>query len=293
MSLNGKVALVTGATRGAGRGIARVLGEHGATVYVTGRSSGGESPTGRSGTIEEAAAEVNARGGHGIAVRCDHSDDAQVAALVDEVRRTSGRLDILVSNAWGSYELNMDDKPIWELDPEHLDLMITAGLRAHIIMTQFAAPLLRETRDGLVVITTWRIGAARKPRADGQPGYHRHFYYDVIKTAINRIPVGITEDLRPYGVTALAVSPGPMHDVAVDTTSDWAQITESTEFVGRAIAALAHDPDVQRHAGTLKTVVDLAADYGFTDLDGTQISKKWESYFAAAAAERSAWHATD
>ncbi|MEQ7123791.1 SDR family NAD(P)-dependent oxidoreductase [Actinopolymorpha sp. B11F2] len=139
MRLAGKVAVVTGASRGAGRGIAKVLGEEGATVYVTGRTSREcGSPTGRPETIEHTAEMVTARGGSGVAVRCDHTDDRQVRALFGRVGEEHGRLDILVSNAWGGYERDVDDAPVWELAPEHLDLMLAAGLRAHILSVQFA-----------------------------------------------------------------------------------------------------------------------------------------------------------
>ncbi|MGH3491575.1 MAG: SDR family NAD(P)-dependent oxidoreductase [Actinopolymorphaceae bacterium] len=267
MRLRGKVAVVTGASRGAGRGIAKVLGEEGGTVYVTGRTSRETgSPTGRPETIEHTAEQVNARGGDGIPVRCDHTDAAQVQSLFGRVQAAHGRLDILVSNAWGGYERDVDDAPVWELAPEHLDLMLAAGLRAHILSVQFAAPLLRATRGGLVVLTTWRIN---KP-------YHKHLYYDVVKTAINRMPVGLAEEFRPYDVTTLAVSPGALHDHEIDSTSSWAAFTESTEFVGRAVAALASDRAVSRHSGSVRTVVELANEYGFTDISGRPTSDFWE-----------------
>lgn len=266
MRLQGKVALVTGASRGAGRGIARVLGDEGATVYLTGRTVRGSSPTGRPETLEDTAEQVTARGGVAIPVRCDHTDDAQVRATFDRIRAERGRLDILVSNAWGGYEITVEDAPVWQLDPAHLDLMLGAGLRAHILSVQTAAPLLTETRGGLIVLTTWRI----------DKHYHEHLYYDVVKTAINRMPAGLAAEFGPYDVTALAVSPGPMHDHTVDTTSEWARYTESTEFVGRAVAALATDPAVARHSGSVRTVVELAADYGFTDVTGRPTSDFWE-----------------
>lgn len=267
MRLKGKVAVVTGASRGAGRGIARVLGEEGATVYVTGRTArGGTSPTGRPETIEDAAEEVTARGGRGIPVRCNHAEEVQVRALFDKVRAEQGRLDLLVSNAWGGYEREVRVAPFWTLDPAHFDLMIKAGLRAHLLSVQRAAPLLIDTGNALVVLTTWAVGR----------NYHEHLYYDVVKTAINRIPVGIAAELRPHGVTAMAVSPGWMNTEAVDLTPAQAADTESPEFVGRAVAALAADPDVMRHTGTMRTVVELAAAYGFTDVTGRPTSGFWE-----------------
>ncbi|MFB9908690.1 SDR family oxidoreductase [Allokutzneria oryzae] len=273
MRLDGKIAVVTGASRGAGRGIAAVLGERGATVYVTGRSSRDNgSPTGRPETVEDAAEEVTARGGRGIAVRCDHTDDDQVRALFERVRAESGRLDILASNAWGGYEKQVRQQKAWELDPAHLDLMLDAGLRAHMVTVQLAAPLLTETRGGLVALTTWAVS--------DDYAKNQNLYYDVVKTAINRMPVGLAEDFAPYGVTALAVSPGWMLTEAMREfiTEEQAKLTESPEFVGRAVAALAADPDPSRHSGTVRTVVELADDYGFTDLNGRPSSLWWDSY---------------
>jgi NAD(P)-dependent dehydrogenase (short-subunit alcohol dehydrogenase family) len=253
-----------------------VLGEEGATVYVTGRTSRGtSSPTGRPETIEDAAEEVSRRGGIGIPVRCNHTEEVQVRALFDRVRAEQGQLDLLVSNAWGGYEREVRVEPFWQLDPAHLDLMIKAGLRSHLLSVQRAAPLLMATGDALVVLTTWAVGAQ----------YHEHLYYDVIKTAINRIPVGIAAELRPHNVTAMAVSPGWMRTESMDLSAAQAAETESPEFVGRAIAALAADPDVIRHTGTLRTVVELAAEYGFTDVSGRPTSGFWEKY--ATAGKRS------
>jgi NAD(P)-dependent dehydrogenase (short-subunit alcohol dehydrogenase family) len=271
MRLRGKVAVVTGASRGAGRGIARVLGEEGATVYVTGRTArGGSSPTGRPETIEDAAEEVTARGGRGIPVRCNHAEEVQVRALFDRVRAEQGKLDLLVSNAWGGYEREVRVEPFWTLDPAHLDLMIKAGLRAHLLSVQRAAPLLIDTGQALVVLTTWAVGR----------NYHEHLYYDVVKTAINRIPVGVAAEFGPHGVAALAVSPGWMNTEAMELTPAQAADTESPEFVGRAVAALAADPDVMRHTGTMRTVVQLAAEYGFTDVSGRPTSGFWEKLAA-------------
>jgi NAD(P)-dependent dehydrogenase (short-subunit alcohol dehydrogenase family) len=274
MRLRDKVAVVTGASRGAGRGIARVLGEEGATVYVTGRTArGGSSPTGRPETIEDTAEEVTARGGKGIPVRCNHTEEVQVRALFDRVRAEQGQLDLLVSNAWGGYEREVRVEPFWKLDPTHLDLMFRAGLRAHLLSVQRAAPLLIDTGNALIVLTTWAVGRQ----------YHEHLYYDVIKTAINRLPVGLAQELRPHGVAALAVSPGWINTEAMDLTPAQAAETESPEFVGRAVAALAADPQVMRQTGTLRTVIELAAEYGFTDVSGRPTSGFWEKWAARRA----------
>ncbi|APU16399.1 MULTISPECIES: SDR family NAD(P)-dependent oxidoreductase [Actinoalloteichus] len=271
MQLRNTIAVVTGASRGVGRGIAEVLGENGATVYVTGRSSRATgSPTGRPETIEETAERVTARGGTGIPVRCDHTDIDQIRALFDRVRADSGRLDVLVSNAWGGYETTEDDgivpQPLWESDPRQLDAMLIAGLRAHVLTAQFGLRLLAETGNGLLAVTTWAVG----------PEYYGQLYYDVAKTAVNRMPLGLAEDLRPSGGTALAVSPGWTQ--TENMPAEAAPYTESPEFIGRAIAALAADPDPSRHTGALRTVVELAADYGFTDVNGRASSPFWDAF---------------
>jgi NAD(P)-dependent dehydrogenase (short-subunit alcohol dehydrogenase family) len=271
MRLKETVAVVTGASRGAGRGIARVLGEQGATVYVTGRSTRKDgSPTGRPETIEDAADEVTARGGTGIPVRVDHTDPAQVEAFFARVERERGRLDLLVSNAWGGYERSPEVQPFWELDLDHFDLMVAAGYRAHLITIQHAAPLLRATRNGLAIFTTWAVG----------DHYHGNLYYDTVKTAINRIPLGVNSDLREYGVTALALSPGWMRLERMNLREDDLPKTESPEFVGRAVAALAADPEVARHGGGIMTVIEAAAEYGFTDIDGRTTTGFWDKWLA-------------
>jgi NAD(P)-dependent dehydrogenase (short-subunit alcohol dehydrogenase family) len=172
--------------------------------------------------------------------------------------------------------------PMWELELEHLDLMLTAGLRAHLLTLQRGAPLVTR-RDGadrarLIVLTTWAVDLHAKLGF----GYQGNVYYDVVKTAINRIPFGLAEDLREAGVTALAVAPGWMNTEVMRLGVPPEQLanTESTEFVGRAVTALASDPAVQRHTGTVKTVVELAEAYGFTDVTGRPTSPFWESLLA-------------
>lgn len=259
VDLDGTVAVVTGASRGAGRGIALVLGEAGATVYVTGRSIiGAPSGPGREGTIEETAEAVNARGGHGVPVRCDHTDDAQVRALFARVRHERGRLDLLVNNAWGGYEQRPDEQevpffgtPFWEQPLWRWEGMFTAGVRAHLLSSRHAAPLLVEHRDrcpGLIVNTiAWAFGA-----------YLGNVYYDTAKAATIRLAFGMAEDLRPHRVAAVALAPGHLG------------VTETPEYLGRAVATLATDPDLMVKTGGLLTVGELAREYAFTDTDGTQ-----------------------
>jgi NAD(P)-dependent dehydrogenase (short-subunit alcohol dehydrogenase family) len=267
--LEGKVAVVTGASRGAGRGIARVLGEAGATVYVTGRSIRGEPTTlNRPGTIDDAAEEVTARGGLGIPVRVDHTDDVQVRALFERVEREQGRLDILVNNAWGGYELSPDTElPFWEIDLRHWDLMFHAGVRAQMTGSYFGAPLMLNQGPGLIVNTTWVLGR-----------HHGHAFYEVAKVASHRLVASMADDLRPHGIAAIGLSPGFMRGERMDLSPERAAMTESTEYVGRAVRALATDTHVLEKSGKLLTVVDVAREYGFTDVDGGQISPFWEGY---------------
>ena len=273
--LSGQVAVVTGASRGAGRGIALALGDAGATVFVTGRSVRGASTREDlpATTVEDTAERVTARGGVGIAVRCDHTDDTDVEALFERVQREQGRLDLLVNNVWGGYE-DYDgasfDAPFWEQPLWRWDKMFVAGVRAHFSSSRLAAPLMISQGCGLIVETTfWDRGK-----------YLGSLPYDLAKTAINRMAYGLALELRPYNVAAVALSPGWMRTEAVlqnyvideqhwQTVPDLSR-TESVEYIGRAVAALASDPDVMDKTGRILTVGDLAREYGFTDVDGRQ-----------------------
>lgn len=256
-NLSNTVAVVTGASRGAGRGIAEVLGEAGATVYVTGRSTRSSSRHGSAGTIDDTAEEVTARGGTGIAVRCDHTAEANVAALFDRVRDGHGRLDLLVNNAWGGYEQRAGEPevpffgPFWQQPAWRWDTMFTAGVRAHLLAAQLAAPLLLDRppdRPGLIINTiAWAYDA-----------YLGNVLYDTAKAATVRMAFGMAHDLRPHNVSAIAVAPGHLG------------ASESTTYLGRAVASLAADPDVMTRSGGVYAVGDLAREYGFTDIDGTQ-----------------------
>jgi NAD(P)-dependent dehydrogenase (short-subunit alcohol dehydrogenase family) len=274
--LAGKIALVTGASRGGGRGIALALGEAGATVYVTGRSVRGEStrPDIADLTIEGTAEQVEARGGVGIPVRCDHTDDAQVERLFGRLEREQGRLDLLVNNVWGGYEdYGSDDAfdaRFWEQPLWRWDRMFNAGVRAHFTASRLAARMMIGQRQGLMVNTTfWDRGKALSS-----------IPYDVAKTAINRLAYMMAPELREHGVAAVALSPGWMRTEAVlsvyetDETG-WSEIpelarTESTEYIGRAVVALAADEQVLAKSGQTLTVGDLAREYGFSDVDGRQ-----------------------
>jgi NAD(P)-dependent dehydrogenase (short-subunit alcohol dehydrogenase family) len=269
--LKGTVALVTGASRGGGKGIALVLGEEGATVYVSGRSVRGEPTTlGRPGTIDDTADEVTARGGTGIAVRCDHTDDAQVEALFERIRTDQRRLGLLVNNAWSGYEISPDSSlPFWQIDWRHWDLMFHGGLRAAAFASTLAAPMMIEAGRGLIVNITWVLD---RP--------HGHAFYEVVKNATNKLTEQMADDLRPYGVACVAVSPGFMRLERMDLTPELAAKAESPEFPGRAIAALAADRHVIEKSGGVFTTPELAREYGFTDVDGKQESAFWKEHRA-------------
>jgi NAD(P)-dependent dehydrogenase (short-subunit alcohol dehydrogenase family) len=257
--LSGTVAVVTGSTRGVGRGIALVLGDCGATVYVTGRS-----------TVEDAAAEVTARGGRGIAARTDHTDDAQVAALFERVRSEQGRLDLLVANAWGGYEgydhASFSD-PFWEQPLERWDVMFTAGVRAHFAAARAAAPLMIERGDGLMAFTG---GFAAGEHYLGQ------LPYDVQKAAVDRMIVAMAFELREHGVAAAGIFPGFTRTERVVEAfaaggAEPPPETHSAEFCGRAVASLAADPERFALSGALLQTAEYALRYGFTDVDGRTI----------------------
>jgi NAD(P)-dependent dehydrogenase (short-subunit alcohol dehydrogenase family) len=267
-TLTGQVAVVTGASRGAGRAIAAVLGEAGATVYVTGRSArGGPTTDGLPGTIEDAAEAVSTRGGAGIAVRCDHTDEAQVEALFARILREQGQLDLLVNNAWGGYEQHDPygfTKPFWEQPLRHWRGMFEAGLWTHLLASRFAVPLMLPGRRGLIVCTT----------AWDRDKYLGNLYYDVAKAAVNRLAWDMARELRPHGVAAVALAPGFMRTERVLAAHAAHPFdlspTESPEYLGRAVAALAADAEVMRWTGRVLTVGELARAYGFTDVDGRQ-----------------------
>lgn len=274
-NLKDKVAIVTGASRGAGRGIARVLGECGATVYVTGRSTrGGPTTADLGATVEETAEQVTARGGRGIPVRCDHTDDAQVRALFDRVRGDDGRLDLLVNNCWGGYEDYSPDfgARFWKQSFEkRWQGMFLAGFRAHLYASYLAAPLMLPHKNGLIVSTiAWMEGP-----------YMGNFYYDLSKAAIVRLIFGLAHELRRHNIAAVALAPGFMRTELVlaafkASEETWRKFpglasSESVEYVGRAVASLASDPRVMEKTGRARMAGDLAGEYGFPDVDGRRV----------------------
>ena len=277
-SLAGKVALVAGATRGAGRGIAVQLGAAGATVYVTGRSSGSQrSEMNRPETIEETAALVDKAGGRGIAVRVDHLVPDEVQALVQRIEHEQGALHILVNDIWGATRMEWN-KSVWESSLDYGLRTLRLAVDTHAITSHFAIPLLIRTPGGLVVEMT-----------DGTDDYNAanyrvSFFYDIAKAAVNRMAFALAHELKPHGATAVSLTPGwlrseAMLDAYRVSEANWHEatkvqphfaISESPAFVGRAVAALAQDPDVSRWNGKSLSSGQLAKVYGFTDLDGSQ-----------------------
>ncbi|MEV0618379.1 SDR family oxidoreductase [Nonomuraea sp. NPDC050404] len=253
-----KVAVVTGAARGVGRGIALVLGETGATVYVTDRESREHRHSDLPGTVEDTAEQVDGRGGHGVPVRVDHTDDRAVEALFQRVRDAHGGLDLLVANAFDGNALPFEGGPFWTLPLDHWHNMIDAGLRGHLVSAWYAAPLLIERR-GLAVLTGYT-----DPGAEVIAG---HAFYDLAMIGVSRLARTLAHDLRPYGATALALSPGFTRTEAIMAALG-ADVPggDSVEFPGRAVRALLADPHVTRHAGRTLPVADLAKEYGFSDI---------------------------
>jgi NAD(P)-dependent dehydrogenase (short-subunit alcohol dehydrogenase family) len=282
-NLSGTVALVAGATRGAGRAIACELGWAGATVYATGRSvRGAPSAMQRPETIEDTAELIAARGGNAIAVRCDHTEPEQVAALFERVRaERGGQLDVLVNDVWGGDPLSQWGVPFWEHSLDDGLRMQRQAVWSHVITSWYGVPLMLERGRGLVIEMT-----------DGATGdYRGSFFYDLAKASVIRLAVGQAADLRPHGVAAVALTPGFMRSEAVldhfgVTESNWRDgvakdphfaASETPLYVGRAVVALAADPAVMRWSGQALTSWNLAREYGFSDSDGSQ--PDWGTYF--------------
>lgn len=281
--LQGRITLVAGATRGAGRGIACALGEAGATVYCTGRSVRGRPATGtRPETIEETAEMVTARGGVGIPVRADHTLEPEVRALFERVRVEQGGLDLLVNDVWGGDELT-EPGPFWTHTLEKGLLMQERAVWSHLITARHGVPLMLGRERALVVEVT-----------DGDSlRYRGSLFYDLAKTSAIRLAFGMAQELRPHGVTALAVTPGFLRSEAMldhfgVTEATWRDAvardpyfaeSETPFFVGRAVAALASDPQVWRKSGGVYASWTLSDEYGFEDVDGRR--PHWGRFFGA------------
>ncbi|MCY3959254.1 MAG: SDR family oxidoreductase [Chloroflexi bacterium] len=284
--LRGQVALVAGATRGCGRGIAVELGTAGATVYCTGRTTRRRrSPMNRPETIEETAELVDAAGGSGIAVQVDHTVPDQVESLIARIHRDqAGRLDILVNDVWGGDDLTAWGRRFWEQSLENGLRMLRQAIHSHIITSRYALPLMLERGAGLIVEVT-----------DGNNlNYRGQLYYDLVKTSVIRLALALDQELRQHtddtGITALAVTPGYLRSEAMldrfgVTESTWREaieqdvdfaVSETPRFLGRVVAALAADPDVARYAGQALASWDLAKVYQIDDVDGRR--PDWGSY---------------
>ncbi|ABF92492.1 oxidoreductase, short chain dehydrogenase/reductase family [Myxococcus xanthus DK 1622] len=278
-SLKGRVALVAGGTRGAGRGIAVQLGAAGATVYVTGRTTRAQrSEQNRPETIEETAEQVTAAGGLGVAVQTDHLVPEQVQALVERIDGEQGRLDVLVNDIWGGESIFEWNKSVWEHSLDKGLRLLRLGVDTHLITSHFALPLLIRRPGGLVVEVT-----------DGTADYNATNYristfYDLAKASVLRLAWSQARELRPHGATAVALTPGWMRSEGMlehfgVTEANWRDatvkephfvISETPAYVGRAVAALASDADKARWNGQSLSSGQLARVYGFADLDGSQ-----------------------
>jgi NAD(P)-dependent dehydrogenase (short-subunit alcohol dehydrogenase family) len=282
-TLANKVAVVAGATRGCGRALAQALGAQGATVYCTGRSAHGHAATaGRPETLEETVALVEAAGGRGVLVQVDHTVPAQVEALAQQVRREAGRLDVLVNDVWGGDALTQWGTPFWQADLTQVLTLLERGLASHLITSRLLAPLLVEGKAGLLV----EVG-------DGEgPWYRGNLPYDLVKAAVLRLAFAQAVELRPHGVTAVAVTPGFLRSEAMlthfgVTEATWREAiakdphsaqSETPHYLARGVAALAGDPQAHTLTGRALTSAFLARRYGFTDVDGR--SPDWPGYFA-------------
>lgn len=270
------VALIAGATRGAGRAIALELASAGMKVYVTGRSTRDKrSNMNRPETIEETAQLIAARGGQAIAIQVDHTKVVEVTRLVRQIESDNdGRIDVLVNDVWGGDPFTVWDKPFWEQDLEVGLAMLDNAVKSHLITSHAVVPLMVRRGRGLVIEIT-----------DGvTDNWRGSFFYDLAKAAVNRMALGLAAELKPHGITALALSPGFLRSEAMldhfgVSESSWRDaiqknkdfaVSETPYFIGRAVVALMQDPHVSARAGKVLATWNLAREYGFTDVDGSQ-----------------------
>lgn len=267
-TLQSQVALVTGASRGVGKGIAVGLGEAGATVYVTGRTTSGTDVDGLPGTVFDTAQAVTDAGGQGIPVALDHRDDAQVEQLFAKISSEQSRLDILVNNVWGGYQRMEHDgtftwlKPFWEQPHWRWDAMFQAGVRAHFVASAYAARTMVQQRRGLIVhISFW---AAQK--------YMSNVMYGAAKAADDTMARDMAHELKSHNVSAVSLYPGLVRTEGVMKNAQYFDMSnsESPQFLGRVVAGLANDPRLMEKSGQVLVAAALALEYGFTDIDGKQ-----------------------
>jgi len=268
-TLAGKVAIVTGASRGVGKGIALGLGEAGATVYVTGRTiEEGKSASGWPGTIGQTATEVTQLGGNGIAVPCDHRNEGEIEQLFQRVLNEQGRLDALVNNAWAGYERMEHDgqftwlNRFWQQPLWRWDAMFQSGVRGTYVAGQCAARQMVKQRSGLIVnISYW---AAQK--------YMNNVSYGTAKAAVDRMGIYMAHELREHNVAAVVLYPGLVRTESVMKSSEYFDLSnsESPQFIGRAVAGLLRDSNIMDKSGRILIAASLALEYGFTDIDGKQ-----------------------
>ena len=268
-SLTGKVALVTGASRGVGKGIAQGLGEAGATVYLTGRTvDTGKVDEGLPGTVTQTAVEVTRLGGRGIALCCDHRKDAEVDAVFNRIMKECARIDILINNVWGGYEHIVEqngqytwEKPFWEQPRWRWEAMFVAGVRAHYIASALAARAMVSQRSGLIVNVSSSAGKQ----------YASNVLYGVAKACDDRLAKDMAYELKAYNVAAVSIYPGLVRTERVLAAGVFdLSNSESAQFIGRAIAGLATDPNIMQKSGQVFAAATLALEYGFTDIDGKQ-----------------------
>jgi len=271
-ALQGKVAIVTGSSRGIGKGIALSLGQAGATVYITGRTAQGyAAKVPLAGTIEETAAEVTQLGGKGIAVRCDHTRDTDTESLFEQVKAEQGKLDLLVNSAWAGYEGLHDgsdfplDQKFWQRRLSYWDDNLS-GLRAAYIASALAARMMVEQKRGLIVNISHKI------KDLGNPAYH------MAKIGTDRLTQDMAHELSDEHIAVVALYPGLVRTEGIMKYAEYMDLSnaESPQYTGRAVVALASDDQVRQKTGQCLWVSDLAVEYGFTDLDGKVIVPSWK-----------------
>ena len=269
MSLSNKIALVTGASRGIGKGIAQVLSEAGAVVYITGRTVDDQPSASKlSGSITQTAEEIAASGGVCIPIQCDHSDDDQVAKVFEQIKNQHGRLDILVNNVWGGYQHFTDGTPFWqeqgfwETPISRWDAMFQAGVRAHYVSSVYATQLMLPNQSGLIINLSF-FAAERDDQGVA---------YGTSKAATNHMTKCMASELAPHNISVVCLYPGLVRTESVLAGAEHLDLSnsESPQFIGRAVVALAQDKNVMSRTGTISIAAELALEYGFTDVDGSQ-----------------------